>query len=67
MARVSKAKKRPVGRPKSTRERKQTTVYLSPAVHKAAKVRAAESELLLSDVVERALVKFLRLPLEVSG
>lgn len=36
-------------------------MYLSPEVHKAAKVRAAESETMLSDVVELALMKYLRL------
>ena len=66
MARVSRTERKPRGRPRSTRERKQTTVYLSPEVHKAAKVRAAESEQQLSDVIELALVKLLKLRLEAK-
>jgi len=66
VARTAK-NKRPVGRPKTTRELRQTTVYLSPSVHRAAKVRAAENDQRLSDVVELALVKLLKLRVETAG
>jgi predicted transcriptional regulator len=48
-----------VKQPKGNISRKTTSIKLDPAIVKAVKIRAAQDETTISDIVEKALIAYL--------